>query len=249
VEKTRDRSFGQKLTAIVSSPLHGFLNMYETILNSGGGFRGILSIMAGLALGWWLYVPVHELFHAAGCMIVGGEVTELRIQSLYGGDLLSRIFPFVLPGGEYAGRLSGFDTGGSDLVYANTVYFPYLLSLPGFLLLDSAVRKKAAFLFGFFIPVALAPLIGLTGDFFELGSLALFQLWPGIENANRTLISDDVFLLVSRLNETGESPSSPGSPFGGPMLFVIVSQILGLLFAWGTLVASDGIKNAARKSS
>jgi hypothetical protein len=41
-------------------------------------------------------------------------VWRLEIDPLYGGALLARWLPFVEAGGEYAGRLSGFDTAGSD---------------------------------------------------------------------------------------------------------------------------------------
>jgi len=44
-------------------------------------------------------------------------VSRLEIDPLYGADALARIFPFVSPGGAYAGRLSGFDTRGSDWIY------------------------------------------------------------------------------------------------------------------------------------
>src|SRR5258708_7146966 len=72
---------------------------------------------AGLLAGGWVYVPAHELLHAAACRLAGGEVRRLEIAPLYGGTALARLLPFVAAGGDYAGRLSGFDTRGSDLVY------------------------------------------------------------------------------------------------------------------------------------
>ena len=92
----------------------------------------LLALALGLAAGWFVYVPVHELLHAAGCATTGGTVTRLEIAPLYGGALLARIFPFVVPGGDYAGRLSGFDTRGNDLVYLATDLAPFVLTLlPG----------------------------------------------------------------------------------------------------------------------
>jgi len=70
------------------------------------GARGLAFALLGLAVGWWIYVPIHELLHAAACLLAGGEVTRLEIAPQYGGALLARIFPFVVSGGEYAGRLS-----------------------------------------------------------------------------------------------------------------------------------------------
>jgi len=65
---------------------------------------------------WFVYVPIHELLHAYGCMWTGGTVTELEIQAHYFGGVLSKFFPWVTTGGDYAGRLTGFDTHGSDLI-------------------------------------------------------------------------------------------------------------------------------------
>ncbi|MDP9122753.1 MAG: hypothetical protein M3O15_15515, partial [Acidobacteriota bacterium] len=98
------------------------------------GWRGILWVGLGLAAGWWTYVPLHELLHAAACRAAGGTVTRLEIDPLYGGALLARVLPFVAAGrsGPYAGRLSGFDTHGSDLTYLATDLGPFILALlPG----------------------------------------------------------------------------------------------------------------------
>jgi hypothetical protein len=213
--------------------------MYESVLRDLRGVRGVFALICGLAAGWWVYVPIHELMHAAGCLVSGGEVAELKIQSVYGGDLLGRMFSFVVSGGDYAGRLTGFDTNDSDFTYAATVYFPYLLSLPGFFLLNAALRRKSRFLFAFAIPVSLAPLIGLTGDFFELGSLWLFQVWPGAASAHRSLISDDVFRLFEELESVGADVA----------LFIASSFLLGLAISWGTLFVSERINSAVSGSS
>jgi len=87
---------------------------------------------------------------------------------------------------------------GSDIIYRLTVYFPYLLSLPAFAALQPAVSSRNRFMFGFLLPSTVAPLLGLTGDFYELGSLTLFQAWPGQAGNNRLLISDDLFRILSR---------------------------------------------------
>jgi len=87
---------------------------------------------------------------------------------------------------------------GSDIIYRVTIYFPYLLSLPTFAALQPAVSSRNRFMFGFLLPCAVAPLLGLAGDFYELGSLTLFQAWPGQAGNNRLLISDDLFRILSR---------------------------------------------------
>src|SRR5262249_20119331 len=122
---------------MLSSLLRGILRRPATDVLCGldrclTGASALPIIGLGLAAGWWLYVPVHELLHAAACAVAGGTVSRLEIDPLYGGSLWARIFPFVTSGSEYAGRLSGFDTGGSDAVYLATDLGPFLLTLvPG----------------------------------------------------------------------------------------------------------------------
>ena len=74
------------------------------------------------------YVPLHGLLHAFGCELGGGRVWRLKIDPLYGGALLARWLPFVEAGGEYAGRLAGFDTAGSVAVHLFTTGLPFLLT-------------------------------------------------------------------------------------------------------------------------
>jgi len=217
------------------NPFKNFINLYKQILSLSNASKTLFLFSSGLIVGWWLYVPVHELLHAAGCLISGGEVHRLEIKALYGGTILSEIFPFVISGGDYAGRLSGFDTLGSDWVYAVTVFFPFILSLFGFFFLELATRKKARFAFAFILPWAFAPLISLTGDFFELGTLTLFQVWPGPSEINRLLISDDIFRLLKDMSTGALSVPLVASSIS----FILISLFIGAIFAWGILIISD----------
>lgn len=197
------------------------MRLFGCLLDGPRPYRNLAAILAGVFLSWWAYVPLHELLHAAGCWLGGGKVSRLEIQSQYGGDLLATVFPFVVSHSEYAGRLSGFDTGGSDWVYAMTVAFPFLLVFPGFLLARSSFKKGRRFLFGVALLLVLSPLISVTGDFLELGGLALYQLWPGMDGIHRDLISDDLFRVLGEMEVKTFSS----------LLFVGFSQVLGLLFA------------------
>ena len=229
---------GAKLKFLIK-PFETFIRFYEQILSLPKISKTLVFGFVGLILGWWVYVPVHELLHVAGCLLGGGEVICLEIDPLYGGAILSDLFPFVVSGSDYAGRLSGFDTHGSDWVYALTIVFPFVISLLGFLFLQVAVRKKSPFMFAFVLPCALAPLISLSGDFFELGSLFLFQVWPGPSEINRLLISDDVFRLMTDINL---------GVLDIPLNFSCLSFIgasfgLGALFAWVIFMLSEGIRS------
>ncbi len=153
------------------------------------GIRGLALVLLALVIGWWVYVPLHELLHAAACWAAGGEVTRLEISRQYGGALLARVFPFVTAGSEYAGRLSGFDTHGSDLIYIATDLGPFVLTLfPGVWLLRRAGAAGRPLLFGLALPFALAPFLSLTGDAYEIGSILVTQFPPWGES----LRGDDV---------------------------------------------------------
>ena len=158
-----------KPSALFSRP---FLDLVRGEMRCVERPRDLAWLALGLAAGWWLYVPVHELLHALACLAAGGEVTRLEIDPLYGGGLLARWIPWVVAGGEYAGRLSGFDTGGSDLVYLATDLGPFVLTLfPGVWALRRAARAGRPLLFGAALPFALAPLLSLTGDAYEIHRL------------------------------------------------------------------------------
>jgi hypothetical protein len=230
---------------LITEPIKTFFRLYTEVLSEKKVFKTILYLMAGLLIGWWIYVPVHELLHVVGCLLGGGEVSQLEIVPLYGGHVFSRIFSFVTAEGPYAGRLSGFDTHGSDWIYALTIFFPFILSLPGFRLLVWAGRRKSAFVFGFFVPCTLAPIISLTGDFFELGSLALYQIWPGPSGVYRSLISDDMFLTGQELfSGQMEVPFDALS-----LLFVLVSFLIGLTMVWLILMASHALRGHDRQAA
>lgn len=195
----------------------------------------LLLLFAGLFAGWWIYVPIHELLHVAGCLLTGGEVSELEIAVAHGGALFERIFPFVVSGSDYAGRLTGFDTHGSDWIYQATVLMPYLITVfPGMWLwrrlLDPAATLRPARVFaaGAVLPVVAAPLISLTGDYYESASIIVSRLFA--ERADRSLEawrSDDVFRLVAEW--PGALAAVDIAAIGGGML---LSLLLALMTLW-----------------
>lgn len=218
-----------------TSPFYDVFRGLERCLD--GGFPALAKVAVGMVVAWWLYVPVHELLHALGCVVTGGTVTRLEIDVVYGGHLWAAIFPFVHPASEYAGRLSGFSTGGSDFVYLATDLAPFLLTLfPGFWWLRRAGRRGDSFSFGASLPVALAPLTSLTGDAYEIGSILATRLPPFAAHAE-LLRSDD---LVKKVDEL-LSASPPDTVWAGLLLGV------GLAIAWviGMLVLSGGVARLA----
>src|SRR5689334_10291254 len=111
------------LTRLARLPLDDYLaalGVFLDRINAGH----VLALLLSAAASWWLYVPLHELAHAWGCQLGGGSVSKLEIDAMYGAALLQRVFPYVSVGSEYAGRLSGFDTHGSDATYLLTDFLP-----------------------------------------------------------------------------------------------------------------------------
>jgi hypothetical protein len=196
--------------------------------------RDLAWMIAGLLAGWWVYVPLHELLHALGCVAAGGTVSRLEIDPMYGAALLARVFPWVTSGSEYAGRLSGFDTRGSDLVYLVTDLAPFVLALlPGVWALRRAARARRPGLFGAAAPFALAPLLSLTGDAYEIGSILVTRLplWKGVAPLLR---GDDVGLVFAR------AAAAPLPPWGG----FAAAVVAGVLWAWATYGLGGAVASA-----
>jgi hypothetical protein len=199
------------LVAAIESIAAGMPRRAEGEYSTGRGERAPatawLALAAVFVVTWFVYVPVHELLHAYGCIAAGGDVTRLEVSPEYGGALLARVFPFVVAGSEYAGQLTGFDTHGSDAVYLATVLAPYVLTIfPGVMLLERRTRIRAspalrAAAIGVALPLAFAPFLSLAGDYYEAGSIVAtrFAHAGGWLPDPAPLRSDDVFKLAARL--------------------------------------------------
>ncbi len=221
--------------------MRDFLCAIETSFQGHVVFNAAL-ILFCLLISWWIYVPIHELLHAFGCMLSGGKVSRLEISPLYGAAFLKEYFPFVSVGSEYAGQLKGFDTFGSDTTYLATDFFPYILTvILGVPLLKSACSKKRASShlnsakFGIAIPFAYAPFIALTGDFYELGSIIISRLtywvFPGFNPFYWR--SDDLLKLSGQLFFSGRAPRIRDA------IGMSASLLLAVILIFGTYWAGD----------
>ena len=199
----------------------------------------------GLVGTWYVYVPIHELLHALGCIAAGGEVEQLEIQVQYGGALLARVFPFVVAGGDYAGRLSGFDTHGSDLVYLATDALPYSLSvLLGVPLLRACTRARKPLRTGAAIVIGLAPFYNVAGDYYEMGSILVTRGIAWLGGNFFGLRSDDLVLLLGRLFSQPEELGLTGDGLAAPLLVVAGSFGVGLGLAFATWGLGDQLARA-----
>ena len=215
--------------------MRDFLSAIDTSLQSSIPLNAVIIFLC-LMISWWIYVPIHELFHAFGCMIGGGKVSRLELSPLYGAVFLKEFFPFISVGSEYAGQLKGFDTFGSDSTYLLTDFFPYILTITlGVPLLKSARSETASSIlnsakFGIAIPLAYAPFIAVTGDFYEMGSIIISGLtawaFPGFRPFYWR--SDDFLKLAHQLFFSGN---------GSHMRDVIglsASLLLGIVLIFST---------------
>lgn len=225
-----------QLKMILIRPFEDFISGLERSLKHISVIN-IALIIVSFVVSWWIYVPIHELLHAAGCLIGGGTVTELEISPLYGGALLERIIPFVSSGSEYAGQLTGFDTRGNDLIYLLTVFFPYILTVfIGVPLLKSAAKSTsviAGLKLGIALPIAFAPFISFSGDYFEMGSIIVTRIASVIRPSSdfSRLISDDLFKLAD------DTFFSGGSYTAGDVITVALSFVLGIVLIYLTYFA------------
>lgn len=200
------------LSTLFGEPASDYMSALANSL-SGAPANGLLVALFA-ALGWWLYVPMHELLHAFGCLAAGGDVTRLDIAPQYGAELLSRVLPFVHAGSTYAGQVSGFDTHGSDLIYLATDLAPFLLTvLVGIPLVRRVARRPLAsarlnaVLFGVALPMAYAPVLSITGDFYEMASVIVSRVIHTLDAsfALEHLRGDDLGKVVERLAADGLS--------------------------------------------
>jgi len=234
---------------LVRQPLDDVLACLEPLFVVRQPIFVMIPLMVATIVTWIVYVPIHELLHAYGCIWTGGDVTELQISARYMGGLYARYFDFVVTESDYAGRLSGFDTHGSDLVYMATVFMPFVLSvLIGIPLLKALRGRRRPILFGVAVVVGLAPFYNLTGDYNEMATIivtraATLSLSNPPVFAELRPYSDDIFnlwyLLVADPGELGLK-SSGAVALGAGVMFVslIVGLVLSFLTYWlGHLVA------------
>jgi len=230
-------------------PLRDWLDAFDACTRAG--VRVSLAIVAlSLVVTWWLYVPLHELAHAWGCLLTGGRVTRLEIAEVYGAAWLARVFPYVTVGSEYAGRLSGFDTRGSDLVYLTTCALPFAFTVfVGVPLLRAVPRVRdwrGAVMLGAALPMAFAPFGSLPGDYYEMGSIlisrAVAAVAPGF--AVERWRSDDLVKLVSTL-----APEATVSDVVGVTASSLVGVALAFATYWAGVMVSAGVARRPRTSA
>jgi len=228
------------LRALFRQPFDDLRACIDGVARAPRPYVALAATGLAMVLAWFVYTPIHELLHVLGCVATGGTVSELEIRPVYGGALLAKVFPFVVSGGEYAGRLSGFDTRGSDLVYLATDATPYLLTLLiGVPALRLCAGRSRPLLFGAGVVVGLAPFYSLPGDYYEMGSIlttraASWLVPSGSGTAYGGLRSDDVFALLGDLLA---SPGELGLADGETAIALLViglSLVIAILLAFLT---------------
>jgi hypothetical protein len=194
----------------------------------------LAKLAVGLVVAVGLYVPIHELLHAVGCLAVGGEVTRIEIAPLFGGSMLARVFPLVSAETEYAGRLSGFDVGGSTWRLLATDLAPYLLTVfAGVPLVRCLERRRCAWLVPAALLLALAPWISLAGDYYEMGSVLVTAPLALAGSDWSALRSDDLVALCARLWATPEAAGVTTVAYASAAVAIVAAS-----FVMGAVLAS-----------
>ena len=231
------------MRALLRQPFDDLRACIDGVARAPRPYVALAATGLAMVLAWFVYTPIHELLHVLGCVAAGGSVSELEIQPIYGGALLAEIFPFVVSGGDYAGRLSGFDTRGSDLVYLATDFMPYLLTvLIGVPALRLCAGRSRPLLFGAGVVVGLAPFYSLPGDYYEMGSILTTRATSWLVPGDGSLVyeglrSDDVFALIGNLFA---SPSELGLGAGETVValgVIALSLAIAILLAFLTYSA------------
>lgn len=203
-------------------------------------YRAMGVTVAAMVVTWFIYVPIHELLHVLGCLGTGGTVSRLEVAPQYGGHLLAKWFDFVVCGGEYAGRLSGFDWKGSDLIYLATDFGPYILTVViGIPLLKLCTRRSRPLLLGAAVVVGLAPFYNVIGDYYEMGSVIITRVVTVVSGgetiAFEGIRSDDIFKLAGDLCLR---PSELGLEGAATIVvgaaLILMSFLLGIVLAFVT---------------
>ncbi|MCH8149947.1 MAG: hypothetical protein IH987_18535 [Planctomycetes bacterium] len=211
------------------------------IMSVRSPFKAMGPMMISIVVVWFLYVPVHELLHVAGCLMTGGEVTRLELSARYGANFLKEIFPFIVSGSNYAGQLTGFDTKGSDFIYLATDFLPFALSvLIGVPVIHFCMRGRRPILFGLGVVIGLAPFYNMPGDYYEMGSIMTTRVATWVTGSAPAIAfegirSDDIFSLMSDLfNDPGAKGIEGAGAIAIAWILVVVALAVDVLLAFLT---------------
>ncbi len=222
-------------------PIDDVLAALEHLVTVRNPLTTMVPALVTMLVTWFLYVGVHELLHAAGCELAGGDVTKLEISSRYGGRIYAKYFDFVVAESQYAGRLSGF-TSEPDSIYLSTVFGPFVLTvLFGVALVKLCAKRRRPILFGVAIIVGLAPFYNLQGDYFEMGSILVTRTVTilfgggGYPPMFVQLRSDDIFKLLDTLvRSPGELGLTTAGLVAAGVGVIMLSFVVDVLLAFAT---------------
>lgn len=233
---------------LVRQPLEDVAACLYRLAESGHPGRTLGIVLVSLLITWFIYVPIHEMLHVLGCVVSGGSVSKLEIAPHYGGALLAQWFPFIVSGGDYAGRLSGFDTKGSDLIYLATDFGPFVLSVIfGVPLLRMCAKRRRPILLGVGVVVGLAPFYNLIGDYYEMGSVITTRVATivgagGGAIAFEGIRSDDIFKLIgSFLLRPGDLGLHGAGTIAVGAILAAVSMALAVILSLVTYALGHGV--------
>jgi len=198
----------------------------EAVLEGPRPLARLVLVAILSAFAWWVYVPLHELGHAGACVSCGGEVRRMTLAPIYGGTLAARHFDWIDDDTPYAGQLADF-TPGSDACYLWLVLAPFAVTPLARPCLRRSTRRGGPFFFALGSVLALMPVASVTGDFYEAASILVTRVAGGLVPDARSLRSDDLPALISRLAAgAGTTPGEWGLVTLGALLGLVAALAL-----------------------
>jgi hypothetical protein len=214
------------LRAVTIEPWRRLEACLERVIAGPRPLARLLVVAICAAAAWWVYVPLHELAHAGGCVSCGGEVRRMTLAPLYGGRIAARCFSWIDDRTSYAGQLADFSTGGSDLCYLWLVLAPFVATPLARPLLRRASRRRSAPGFAAGVVLAAVPVLSIPGDFYEAASIVVTHAAGGLLPDASRLRSDDLVGLVSRLAARGAAPLEWAAVIGAATLGLLAALAL-----------------------
>lgn len=221
-------------------PVDDVLASLEHLVTARNPLTSLGPALIAMLATWFIYVGIHEMLHALGCVAAGGTVTRLEMSPLYGGALYAKLFHFVVVGSEYAGQVTGF-TKKPDWIYLSTCFMPFVLTvLFGVTLVKLCAKRRMPILFGLAIVVGLAPFYNMQGDYYEMGSIFVTRAltfaaggdYPPMFEGIR---SDDIFKLFETFfTKPAELGLASAGQVAAAVPIILASLIVDVLLAFAT---------------
>lgn len=187
----RIKNFTRKTINLAGTPFSPFLYWWESfddLLKSAEEIpkenKNLLKRLSGIYTGFAVTLPVHELIHKLTGEAIGGNVSEVRINNLFGGKLYELLFPSYFDSYVDWSLVAGYTKveNVNNLQTMSAILAPYPLHAAlGFYLVQDGIRRKNIFEVGAGSINVIAPVINFHGDFMVFSYSLIDYLRNGVQ--------------------------------------------------------------------